>query len=72
MEEGVLYLIFIQKISLTRPTGCCAGVLKNRYIKTKENKRNFVLDWFNGSWFNGSQDFDSWVRPVSAASPNSL
>jgi hypothetical protein len=38
MEEGVLYLIFIQKISLTRPTGCCAGVLKNRYIKTKEKE----------------------------------
>ena len=38
----------------------------------KENKRNFVLDWFNGSWFNGSQDFDSWVRPVSAISLNSL
>ena len=38
----------------------------------KENKRNFVLDWFNGSWFNGSQDFDSWVCPVSAASLNSL
>ena len=38
----------------------------------KGNKRNFVLDWFNGSWFNGSQDFDSWVRPVSAISLNSL
>lgn len=49
----------------------------NRYwcSTRKGNKRNFVFDWFNGSWFNdgwfngswfnGSQDFDSWVRPVS-------
>lgn len=36
--RGCTLSYFIQKISLTRPTGCCAGVLKNRYIKTKEKE----------------------------------
>ena len=38
----------------------------------KENKRNFVLDWYYGYRYAGNQDDYNWVRPVSAASPNSL
>ena len=38
----------------------------------KENKRNFVLDWYYGvrDYFNLASNY--WVRPVSAASLNSL
>lgn len=38
----------------------------------KENKRNFVLDWYYGYRYAGNQDDYIWVRPVSAASLNSL
>ena len=38
----------------------------------KENKRNFVLNWYYGNRSSFDQDFDNWVRPVSAASLNSL
>lgn len=38
----------------------------------KENKRNFVLDWSDGVRDGNLQGINSWVRPVSAASLNSL
>ena len=34
----------------------------------KENKRNFVLNWYYGNRSSFDQDFDNWVRPVSAIS----
>lgn len=38
----------------------------------KENKRNFILSWGDGFRYDNIQDSDDWVRPVSAASLNSL
>jgi hypothetical protein len=38
----------------------------------KENKRNFVLCWGNGSRNSNVQGSNNWVRPVSAISLNSL
>ena len=38
----------------------------------KGNKRNFVLYWGYGSRYNYTQDYNYRVRPVSAASLNSL
>jgi hypothetical protein len=38
----------------------------------KENKCNFVLCWCNGYWSYSNQDYDNWVRPMSAISLNSL
>ena len=38
----------------------------------KGNKRNFILSWGDGFRYDNIQDSDDWVRPVSAASLNSL
>lgn len=38
----------------------------------KEDERNFSLHWLRGYYYSTYQDFKYWVRPVSAASLNSL
>lgn len=44
---------------------------KRGFIQIR-NKRNFILSWGDGFRYDNIQDSDDWVRPVSAASLNSL
>ena len=56
-------------------TICGKQPMKNEWYwcsTRKANKRIFILDWLDGRYDYSYQDNYNWVRPVSAASLNSL